>query len=119
MKYPNLVYKSPGDHQCPGGTFNYLSVASEDDVAKAAKDGYYPTVELAVSKPSDFDWGEYLGYGKQEDSEVEEAELAASVVDETSSREDLEAEATRLGIGFSARTKDSSLLRKIKEKEGA
>ena len=59
MKFPNLVYKSPGTHQCPGGTFGYLQVKDHDELLAAVKMGYCPTVTLAVETPDDFDWATY------------------------------------------------------------
>lgn len=111
MNYPSLVYISPGDHQCPGGTFSYRSVLSESDVEAAAKAGYYPTIDLALSKPVDFDWGEYLGYGKAPELKEEHQD------EQEPTRAELEQRAEELGIGFNARTKDATLIERIKAAE--
>lgn len=119
MKYPSFVYVSPGAHQCPGGTYSYRRVTCEDDVAQAAQDGYYPTVDLAMAKPTGFDWGEYLGYGKAPDASEDPKPASPKPATNTApSREELEARATELGIGFNARTKDAKLAARIKEREG-
>lgn len=60
FEFPNLVYISPGVHQCNGGTFNYLQVVDGDALVEAAKKGYYPTIELAMEKPDNFNWGDYV-----------------------------------------------------------
>lgn len=44
MKYPNIVYKCPGDHQCLGGTFSYLAVKNDDELEKAIDGGWYETL---------------------------------------------------------------------------
>lgn len=99
MKFPNMVYRSPGTHQAPGGTFDYLSVKSEQELEAAAKAGWLPTVEIALEAPKDFDWGQWLGYPDD--------------------RPSLERRAMELGIKFDGRTSDERLLERIAEAEAA
>lgn len=49
MEYPDLVYKCPGDHQRPGGTFNYLQVKNEAELDTAIKDGWLVTLPDAIN----------------------------------------------------------------------
>lgn len=47
MKFPNIVYKCPGSHQCPGGTFAYLPVKNDNDLERALKEGWFGTLNEA------------------------------------------------------------------------
>lgn len=104
MKFPNMVYRSPGTHQCPGGTYDYLSVKNEQALEAAAKAGWFPTVDLALEAPEAFDWGEYLGYAPEPDAELP-------------SRADLEMRATLLGLEFTNRMQDATLAKRIAKAE--
>lgn len=59
MKFPNLVYKSPGTQQAPGGTYNWKAVNDEDELRAAAQEGWFPNPEIAVKRPVFFDWEEF------------------------------------------------------------
>ena len=116
MKYPNIVYRCPGDHQCPGGTFDWLSVQNEAGFLAAVEDGWYPTIELAQQTPKDFDVAAIVETTSL--SEIEEGlvdNLETEEVDEDSppTREELELKAKELGIGFNKNTKDETLRDKI------
>ena len=46
--YPTLVYKCPGKHKRPGGTFNFLPIANKPDLVAAVKEGWHITLEEAI-----------------------------------------------------------------------
>lgn len=46
---PVLVYRSPGPHQAPGGTFEYKQICTPQDGEAALKDGWCMSVEQAVT----------------------------------------------------------------------
>ena len=48
MKFPNLVYKCPGIHQCNGGTYEYLSVQNDEQLKAALILGWFSTLENAI-----------------------------------------------------------------------
>jgi len=129
MKFPNFVYKSPGKHQCPGGTFDALIIKDGDELLDAANNGYYPTIELAVKKPSPFDWNPYIeenanvdsshnvengSYLEESAAEYDSQHQAIEPVPADPTREELESQAKELGIGFNARTSDEVLAERIK-----
>lgn len=43
-----LVYKCPGVHQMPGGTYSYLPVSTQEQLKAAIDDGYFATLAEAV-----------------------------------------------------------------------
>lgn len=114
MKFPNLVYRCPGTHQCKGGTFDYRQVLDEDQLVDAIKAGWYPTIE-AAQDPSGFDVEEFL---KQDQGpEYQEPEPSPSPDPHPEfkdlSREELELRAHELGIKFSKNIKDETLAERI------
>lgn len=120
MKFPNLVYISPGPHQFGASSFGYRSVNNLDELEQAVKDGYYPTPEIAVKKPTDFDWtlyAEQQGW-MEEESEPEAstenvAEDTAADLQAPPTRAELEAKADELKIKYNGNTKDETLAEKI------
>lgn len=110
MKFPNLVYKSPGPHYCRGKKFGYRAVNDSAELQAAIAEGYYPTPELAIAKPDDFDWEQYA----EESGWIEpEPEVEPPADDEPPSREELEAKADQLGISYNGNTKDATLMKHI------
>ncbi len=95
MSYPTLVYKTPGTHQIPGGTYEYLPVQSPDDLEAALENGWYRTLGEAI---------------KGEHADIEDDEGGD---EEPATRAELEAKATELGIKFQHNTKDKTLAEKI------
>ena len=93
MSYPTLVYKCPGDHQCPRGTFSYKAIENEAELVAAKESGWFLNLMDAVE-------------GKE--LVVESAEEV-----EPPTREELEQKAKELDIKFDGRTTDSALARKI------
>lgn len=110
MKYPKLVYRSPGTHACPGGTYDYIQVKNEEELSAAAKAGYYPTPDLAVSDPGAHVWGEWLGYPEEDPSTDDED-------DQATDRSALEARAYALGVKFRSHVSDATLAKRIAEAE--
>ena len=113
MKFPNLVYRCPGTHQCPGGTFDYHPVNSEAELTQLVKDGWFPTLPFAQD-PEGFDLEKFL-------KEHIEPEVVLEPVNSPDpdpnykdlTRAELEAKAKELGIGFSKNIKDETLAERI------
>lgn len=98
MSYPTIVYRCPGDHQMPGGTYSYLGVKDEDAMKEAIKDGWCKTLEEAAS-------------GKPSKSEAPKVEEVAE--DAAPTRAELEQQADELGIKYDGRTSEAKLLKAI------
>lgn len=98
MKYSSIVYKCPGPHQCPGGTFAYRGVNSETEQAEALSSGWFRTLPEAI--------------------EGKTAEKRSSF-EPPPTREELEHKAKELGIKFDKKTTDETLSKKIAEALGA
>lgn len=134
MKFPTLVYKSPGTHPGVGGTYDYRPAQDLEALEAAIADGWFPTPELAIefaTQPPDvFSWleyGEAQGWFPpdepvEETVEIDDSGEVQSPADgddkdegETVpvSRETLEAEAKRLGVPFNSRTTDETLNERI------
>ena len=58
MIFPNLVYRCPGLHACPGGTYEYKAVNDEDELTAAIKDGWFPSLPFAMN-PAEADLSEF------------------------------------------------------------
>lgn len=98
MKYSDIVYKTPGPHQRPGGTFDCKGVSSKAEHAEALKAGWFDTLPEAIE-------------GK--------AAEKPSAFEPPPTREELEAKAKELGIKFNNKTTDKELSTKIAEALGA
>jgi hypothetical protein len=96
MSFPTIVYRCPGMHQRPGGTYDYLAIESEEELADAIKDGWFKTLPEAMGEKS------------APKIVAEEPSNEGSV-----SRAELEEMATSLKIKFDGRTTDKSLTDKI------
>lgn len=108
MNYPTLVYKCPGIHQCPNGSFGSKQVSNADEFKSMIAEGWYPTLPQAIE-------------GREvviEEELIQDEDLP--VIDEDPqdedlppTREELEEKAKELGIGFNKNTKDETLVEKI------
>lgn len=47
MKFPTLVYKCPGHHSMPKGSYDYLAIVDEDQLKEALKNGWFLTLDEA------------------------------------------------------------------------
>lgn len=98
MKYSNIVYRCPGPHQRPGGTFDYLGVNSEAEHAQALKDGWFETMPEAID-------------GKSSLKELPPVDLPPT-------RDELEQKAKQLNIKFDKKMSDEVLTKKISDALG-
>lgn len=91
MQFPSLVYKCPGNHQRPGGTYSFKGVKDEAQHAAALADGWFATLPEAIEgKPA-------------------EAPAPAPAPDAPPTRSELEQKAKELGVKFDGRTGDKKL----------
>ena len=103
--FPRLVYKSPGRHQLPGGSYDHKCVEDEDEYNQAVVDGWFGTVPEALggtSEPDDSGDGTDI-----RDEDLDDAPVT---------REELEHKAKELGIKFSNKTTDKKLGDMIRNK---
>jgi hypothetical protein len=117
MNFPTLVYRCPGAHQCEGNTFDYAPACDESELGQLIKDGWWPTLPLAMNPPETEEELEKelaLCLDKDRDDEDEDEDED----EEDLSRADLEAIAEELGINFPPNIKDENLLKKIREAGG-
>lgn len=49
MNFPTLVYRTPGAHQCPGGTYAYAGAASPEILERMLAGGWFETLQEALS----------------------------------------------------------------------
>lgn len=122
IKFPSFVYRCPGAHQCPGGTYDHRLVKSVEDLEAAASDGWWPTLPLAMDPPkTSEETAKALSVFTVEEPEVEKKPEPKELEDETPveelDREQLEARARLHEIGFNRNTKDETLIEKIKAAE--
>lgn len=99
--FPSLVYKCPGAHQRPGGTYAYMGVKDEAEHAAALADGWFATLPEAIAGPAP------VGSAPGAD---------APAPDAPPTRAELEQKAKELGVKFDGRTGDKKLSDAIAEK---
>ena len=97
--FPTLVYKCPGAHQRPGGTYAYKGVKDEAEHAAALADGWFATLPDAIAGPAPA--GSAPG---------------ADPADAPPTRAEIEQKAKELGVKFDGRTGDKKLSEAIAEK---
>lgn len=140
MKFPIHVYQSPGSYVRKGIRYKLASAAGQDDLDRLLADGWHMTLDEAVKAAGDAaklnkprsDWrtrkARDAKIRAQRMKERKEA-LAAHAqrkankpatpapVDEKSppTREEMEQQATLLGLKFDRRTSDRRLLERINE----
>jgi len=102
MSFPTIVYRCPGDHQRPGGTYSYRGVADDEQLEAALTDGWFVTLGEAID-------------GKSSAIETDPAEPESNA---PPTRKELEQQAKELDISFNARTSDEKLLERINEALG-
>lgn len=98
MSYSNIVYRCPGPHQRPGGTFDYKGVTSKTEEAELLQAGWFETLPEAIN-------------GRVSLKELPPSELP-------STRDELEQKAKELGIKFDKKTSDEVLTKKINDAVG-
>lgn len=82
MEFPTALYRCPGQHSCPGGTFSCVGAEDEEQFAARIAEGWFPTMPEAMA-------------GKLAD-----APAPVVVVESAPDRDALKAEATALGLEF-------------------
>lgn len=104
--FPTLVYRCPGTHQRPGGTYDYRQIHDEEQLAAAVDGGWFPTLPEAIAgKPAELE------------QKAETQTGTDDVVDTTApTRAELEQKATELGITFGHRIGDAKLAALIEAK---
>ena len=48
VNFPCLVYRCPGEHQCPGGTYGFKQVKTYEELGDSLKDGWFETLPEAI-----------------------------------------------------------------------
>lgn len=102
-KFPCFVYRTPGEHQCPGGTFTYKPVEDAEEKSEALQKGWFETLPEALGEPAP----------KPVVQEEPAQEEPVPQEDAPPTREELEEKAKELGIKFNKNTSDDVLLEKI------
>lgn len=110
--FPTIVYRCPGAHQCPGGTYDYLGVKDQASLDAALKGGWHKTVPEAIKQK--------LGTKTLPPSPAVIQPTVVSKVEvlgdnEPPTRAELENQAIELGIKFTKKTTDDELNAKIDE----
>lgn len=90
MSFPTIVYKCPGTHHCPGGTYDYKGATDEQSLADLRAEGWSMTLPDAI--------------GSEDEEPIDNS---------APTRSELESKAVELGIKFDGRTTDKILGGKI------
>lgn len=100
--FPTIVYRVPGEHIAPRGTYSYMGIADEAALDAALADGWHESLADAMTPA---------------------AKVLAQVIDaqdaiddmSPATRDELAQKARELGVSFNARTKDEVLATRIAE----
>lgn len=99
MEFPTIVYKVPGKHVRPNGTYDFAGVKNAEELEAKLKDGWFKTMPEAIEP-------------KKVQPVVETAK-ADDIAPPT--RLELEEKATELGIKFDGRFSDKKISQLIEE----
>jgi len=126
MIYPIFVYRSPGQYRGHmGASFQCLSVADSSEHQAALQDGWYATEDEAIAAAGELAYTH--GLNKRHLAQVlkdkpwERVKLTAkpvkSIPDDNAppTRQEIEEQATLLGVKFDGRYSDKRLLERIAE----
>jgi hypothetical protein len=102
--FPTMVYRTPGPHAAPKGTYGYMGVADHAEYDAAIADGWFASIAEAME-------------GKHAEAVIAKVEKAQAAVDTITeeTREQLEAKAKALGVSFNWKTSDEVLAARIAE----
>ena len=95
ITFPTILYRCPGEHQCNGGTFDWMPVKDSAEFDAAIGDGWHKTLYEAMNPLA------------------EEKIIPAD--DAPPTREEMEEKARELNIPFNKRTSDEIILTRITE----
>jgi hypothetical protein len=99
MEFPSMVYKVPGKHVRPHGTFDFAGVNNAEELEAKLKDGWFLSLSEAI------------------EPKKEAPVVATTETDDTAppTRQELEQKATELGIKFDGRFSDKKISQLIEE----
>jgi hypothetical protein len=109
--FPTMVYRTPGPHAAPKGTYGYMGVADHAEYDAALADGWFASIAEAMG-------GKAAAEKPVEVQEVVapiEVVIAKEVPAEEPDRAALEAKAKELGVSFNWKTSDEVLAARIAE----
>jgi hypothetical protein len=99
MEFPSMVYKVPGKHVRPHGTYDFAGVNNIEEFEAKIKEGWFPSFSEAT-----------------ESKKIEPVTKEAKVDDiAPPTRLELEEKATELGIKFDGRFSDKKISQLIEE----
>lgn len=96
MIFPTIVYKCPGNHQCPGNTYSYKPAEDARELDALLEAGWFLTLPEALN-------------GEHDEGRFEKDDSAPT-------REELEQMGHELELKFDGRTSDAKLAKMISEK---
>jgi hypothetical protein len=103
MEFPSMVYKVPGKHVRPHGTYDFAGVNNAEELQAKLKEGWFSSLSEAIEL-------------KKVEPVVKEAKVEAKVDDiAPPTRLELEEKATELGIKFDGRFSDKKISQLIDE----
>lgn len=108
MKRQDIVYRTPGTHQRPGGTFDYKAISSDDELNEAIKEGWFCTLREAVAKKHD----------EVAPPPAPTDELETLGADQPPTRAELEQKAKELRLSFKKTISDEELAKLIEKALG-
>jgi len=99
MEFPSMVYKVPGKHVRPHGTYDFAGVNNAEELDAKLKEGWFSSLPEAIEP--------------KKVKAVVEATKEDDIAPPT--RQELEEKATELGIKFDGRFSDKKISQLIEE----
>lgn len=97
MEFPSMVYKVPGKHVRPHGTYDFEGVNNAEELQAKLKDGWFSSLSEAIDSKET----------------IVEAKESDDIAPPT--RQELEEKATELGIKFDGRFSDKKIAQLIED----
>lgn len=132
MEFPTTLYRCPGQHQCPGGTFSYAGAKDAAEFCALIAAGWFATMPEAMAGKAnataavELDPDEPLPEPEPEATEAptsapEQAPVSdVDKLDGAKDRDALKAEATALGLEYPKNVPTDRLIEMIAQaKAGA
>lgn len=93
MKFPTILYKCPGMHQRPGGTYSYIAAPDEETAKSLMSEGWHGALPDAIKPPKEV--------------------KVAPKLDAPPTRDELMTKAKAMGIKFKGNVSNKELLAEI------
>ncbi len=98
MEFSEILYRCPGAHQCPGGTFSYVGAYNQAEFDQYIADGWHSTMPEAMAKKASPVAPQLVTFSDEKEDD-----------NSPPNRDELKLKAQELGIAVDGRWSDKKL----------